>query len=297
MNPGDRLNQKYLEVEFFDGKADLLKILISCDMEGITGVTSWDHVDPFKEEYQRFRHIMTWDANSAIDGAFEGGADEVVVTDGHWNGLNILIEELDKRVKLNSGIGTSQFSMMQGIDDSFDGVFFVGYHARACSESGILDHTWSTNFNNVWLNGILVGEYGLNAALAGSFGVPAVMISGDQTACRQARELLGNLETAEVKNASGRHSALCLTPVESQELIRRTSIKAMENLRKGVAPKPYVVGTPVQITIELISSDMADRVGRLPDSQRVGNKISITSPDMAIAYTAFRAAAGLASLS
>lgn len=266
-------------------------------MEGVTGVTSWEHVDPSRTEYQRFRHLMTWDANSAIEGAFSGGADEVVVTDGHWNGSNILIEELDKRVKLNSGIGTSQFSMMQGIDDSFDGVFFIGYHARACSENGILDHTWSKNFDNVWLNDVLVGECGLNAALAGSFGVPVLMISGDQTACRQAQELLGNLETAEVKDASGRHSALCLPPAESQLLIRNSSTKAIENLRKGLTPGPYVAEAPIQITIELISSDMADRAGWIPGSQRFGNRISFTSPDMSAAYKTFRAAAGLASLS
>lgn len=266
-------------------------------MEGITGVTSWDHVDPSRAEYHRFRHIMTCDVNSAIDGAFAGGADEVVVTDGHWNGSNILIEELDRRAKLNSGIGTSQFSMMQGIDDSFDGVFFIGYHARASSENGILDHTWSKNFINVWLNDNLIGEYGLNAALAGFFGVPVVMISGDQTACGQARELIGNLAIAEVKYASGRHSALCLPPAESQLLIRNTSIKAIGNLHKGLAPKPYVVQSPIQITIELISSDMADRAGRLPGSQRVGNKISFASQDMVTAYKTFRAAAGLASLS
>jgi D-amino peptidase len=274
-----------------------MKILISCDMEGITGVTSWDHVDPSSAEYQRFRHIMTCDVNSAIDGAFAGGANDVVVTDGHWNGSNILIEALDNRAKLNSGIGTSQYSMMQGIDGSYDGVFFIGYHARASSENGILDHTWSTNFINVWLNDILVGEYGLNAALAGFFGIPVVMISGDQTACKQARELLGNLEIAEVKYASGRHSALCLPPAESQALIRNASIKALENLRKGLAPKPYLVQAPVQITIELGSSDMADRVVRLPKSQRNGNKISFASPDMETAYKTFRAAAGLASLS
>lgn len=274
-----------------------MKILLSCDMEGITGVTSWDHVDPSRPEYQRFRHLMTWDTNSAIDGAFEGGADEVVVTDGHWNGSNILIEELDRRAKLNSGIGTSQFSMMQGIDDSFAGVFFIGYHARASSENGILDHTWSTNFINVWMNDNLVGEFGLNAALAGTFGVPVVMISGDQTACRQARELLGNLEIAEVKHASGRHSALCLPPAESQMLIRNASLRAIGNIQKGLAPKPYVMQSPIQITIELVSSDMADRASRLPGSQRVGNKISFASLDMASAYKSFRAAAGLASLS
>jgi D-amino peptidase len=187
--------------------------------------------------------------------------------------------------------------MMQGIDDSFDGVFFIGYHARAGSEYGILDHTWSTNFNNVWLNDILVGEYGLNAALAGYYGVPVIMISGDQTACRQAQELLGNLEIAEVKYASGRHSALCLPPADAQQLIRKSSTKAIENLQKGLIPRPYVVESPIRVTIELISSDMAERAGRIPGSRRVGNRISFTSPDMTAAYMTFRAAAGLASLS
>jgi D-amino peptidase len=264
-------------------------------MEGITGVTSWDHVDPSRAEYQRFRHIMTGDVNSAIEGAFTGGAEQVVVTDGHWNGSNILIEELDHRTKLNSGLGTAQFSMMQGIDDSFDGVFFIGYHARACSENGILDHTWSTNFTNVWLNDVLVGEYGLNAALAGSFGVPVVMISGDQTACQQVRDLLGDLETAEVKFATGRYSALCLPPAGSRELIRQASIKAIENLRAGAVYKPYVAQPPVRISIELVASDMADRACRIPGSHRIGNRISFTSPDMPAAYRTFRAAAGLAS--
>jgi D-amino peptidase len=207
-----------------------------------------------------------------------------------------LLEELDKQAKLNTGLGTSRFSMMQGIDSSFDGVIFIGYHARACSQNGILDHTWSRNFNNVWLNGDLVGEYGLNAALAGSFDVPVIMISGDQTACRQAEELIGELEKAEVKYATGRYSAYCLTPATSHELIRNTARAALQNLKNNVAPKPFKVKTPVQVSIELITSDMADRAGRLPGSQRDGNTISFSSPDMSTAYTTFRAAAGLASL-
>jgi len=273
-----------------------LKILISCDMEGITGVTSWDHVDPSHPEYQRFRHLMTGDANAAIEGAISGGATEIVVTDGHWNGQNILLEELDKRARLNTGLGTSRFSMMQGIDGSFAGVLFIGYHARACSQNGILDHTWSRNFNNVWLNGELVGEYGLNAALAGSFDVPVLMISGDQTACRQAEDLLGKIEKAEVKYATGRHSANCLTPATTHELIRSTARVALQNLKNNVAPTPYKVKTPVKVSIELATSDMADRAGRLPGSQRDGNTFSFSSPDMSTAYTTFRAVAGLATL-
>jgi len=273
-----------------------MKILIACDMEGISGVTTWDHVDPSHSEYQRFRRIMTADVNAAIAGAYTGGASEVIVTDGHWNGTNIVIEDLDKRVKLNTGLGTSKYSMMEGIDGTVNGVIFLGYHARASSQQGVLDHTWSTKISNVWLNEKLVGEYGLNAALAGSYGVPVIMISGDQTACGQAEELIGKLEKAVVKIATGRYSATCLPPAIAQELIRTTASSAVQRLKKGDAPKPYAVLTPVNVTIEFIASDMADRAERIPGAIRNGIKVTIPAPEMSTAYIAFRAAAGLASL-
>ena len=109
---------------------------------------------------------------------------------------------------------------MQGIDKGVDGVLFIGYHARNGSQDAILDHTWSSRIvSNVWLNDTLTGEYGLNAAVAGHFGVPVIMVSGDQTACAQATELLGNMETAVVKQATGRFAAECLSPQAAQELI------------------------------------------------------------------------------
>jgi D-amino peptidase len=273
-----------------------MKILIACDMEGISGVTLWEHVDPSHTEYQRFRHIMTADVNAAIKGAFEGGADEIIVTDGHWNGTNILIEEIDKRIRLNSGLGTAPFSMMQGIDQTFNGVIFIGYHARASSQYGILDHTWNTKISNVWLNDVLVGEYGLNAALAGYFGIPVIMITGDQTACAQAQELIGDLESAVVKWATGRFSASCLPPEVSQGMIRDAACKAVMRLIKGDAPKPYQLTTPILVSIEFIASDMADRAERIPGAHREGVKVEISVPDMNAAYISFRAAAGLASL-
>jgi D-amino peptidase len=273
-----------------------LKILIACDMEGISGVTTWDHVDPSHSEYQRFRRIMTADVNAAIEGAFTGGSSEVIVTDGHWNGTNIIIEDLDKRAKLNTGLGTSKLSMMEGIDQTVSGVIFLGYHARASSSQGVLDHTWSTKISNVWLNDTLVGEYGLNAALAGFYGVPVIMISGDQTACGQAEDLIGKIEKAVVKIATGRYSATCLPPVIAQELIRTTASKALQRLKNGDAPKPYSVANPVNVTIEFIASDMADRAERIPGTNRDGAKVTISSPEMHTAYISFRAAAGLASL-
>ena len=216
-----------------------MKILIATDMEGITGVTTWDQVTPGHAEYARFRRLMTQDVNAAIRGVFEAGAEEVLVADGHWNGSNVLVEELDSRARLNTG-SPAPFSMMQGIDERVDGVIFIGYHARNGSASAILDHTWSSKtVANVWLNDILTGEYGLNASLAGHFGVPVIMVSGDQTACAQVTELLGEMETAVVKKATGRFAAECLTPQAAQEMISASAANAVRRLAEGDVPDPH----------------------------------------------------------
>ena len=266
-----------------------MKILIASDMEGITGVTNWDQVTPGHAEYVRFRKLMTDDVNAAVRGAFDSGANEVVVADGHWNGSNILIEELDRRARLNSG-SPSPFGMMQGIDQNVDGVFFIGYHARQGSQEAVLDHTWSnTCVANVWLDDKVAGEYTLNAALAGQFNVPVLMISGDQTVCAQAAEQIGALETAVVKQASGHFSADCLPPDVSQKLIEAAAQRATKHLIKKTAPKPFVLKAPIKVTVELNSSDMADKAMMMPDVTRDGLKLSFSAEDMPKAYSAFRA--------
>jgi len=272
-----------------------MKILIAVDMEGITGVTTWDHVTPGHAEYARFRKLMTQDVNAAIRGACEAGADEVIVADGHWNGSNILIEELDPRARLNTG-SASPFSMMQGIDENVDGVMFIGYHARNGTPNAILDHTWSSRtVANVWLNDILTGEFGLNGAVAGHFGVPVIMASGDQTACGQIVEQLGDIEIAVVKQATGRFAAESLTPQVSQELIFMTAARAVNRLSEGDVPDPFVLDTPVRVTVEFFTSDMADKATRIPFTQRDGTRVSFTAQEMASAYNGFRAMVMLAS--
>jgi len=272
-----------------------MKILIAVDMEGITGVTTWDQVTPGHAEYARFRKLMTQDVNAAIRGACEAGADEVIVADGHWNGSNILIEELDPRAKLNSG-SPSPFSMMEGIDESVDAVFFIGYHARNGSPYAILDHTWSSRtVANVWLNDLLTGEYGLNAAVAGHFGTPVIMVSGDQTACAQMSELLGDVETAIVKQASGRFSAECLAPQVSEGLIYEAACHAVERLSEGDMTDPFVLDMPIRVTVEFFSSDMADRAAKMPFAQREGTRVSFSAKEMETAYSAFRTMVMLAS--
>jgi D-amino peptidase len=271
-----------------------MKILISVDMEGITGVTSWRQVDPDHTEYQRFRKLMTADTNAAIKGAFEGGADEVVIADAHWNGENILIEEIDSRARLNSGLGTAPLSMMQGIDENVDGVLFVGYHARAGSQIGVLDHTWSTKITNVWLNDILVGEFGLNAAVASHFGAPILMVAGDQIACEQCAELINGIESAVVKIATGRFSAECFAPSLTSEMIRNTARKAVARLKKGDAPELFALDPPITVTIEFAAADYAQRASRYPGAHQDGTRVHASAGDMPSAFTAFRVMAALA---
>jgi len=265
-----------------------MKILIATDMEGITGVTNWDQVTPGHAEYARFRKLMTDDVNAAARGAFDAGADEVLVADGHWAGSNILLEELDSRVRLNSG-SPSPLSMIQGLDQSVDGVLFVGYHARQGSQKAVLDHTWSSLcVANLWLNDVIAGEYTLNAAIAGHYHVPVLMISGDQTASAQAVEQLGPLETAVVKQATGRFAAECLPPGITQELIRETAKRAVGRVMKKDSPKPFVLKSPVNVTVELFTSNMADQAMLMPGVARNGLRLSFVSADAVQACSAFR---------
>jgi D-amino peptidase len=266
-----------------------VKILIAADMEGITGVVHWDHVDPQNAEYPRFRRLMTGDVNAAIRGAFDGGAEEVVVSDGHAYARNILIEELDPRARLNSGT-PSPFAMVQGVDGGVSAAMFVGYHARVGSQNAILDHTWSSSMvSGIWLNGRPAGEIGWNAAVCGYFGVPVILVSGDQTACAEAVELLGPVETAVVKVATGRMAAECLAPEVSQGRIYEAALRAVCGLREGRAPQPFRVEAPVTVTLELVTCDMADRAANLPGVRRLGGRqIEMSADDVPTAYKAFR---------
>ena len=272
-----------------------MKILIAADMEGISGVTGWEHVTPGHAEYERFRRGMTADVNAAIQGAFEAGASQVTVTDGHWNSSNILIEELDSRARLNCG-WPSPLSMVEGVQHGADGVLFVGYHARAGTANAILDHTWSSKcVFNLWLNDLLVGEAGLNGAVCGHFNVPVLLVSGDQSVCAEVRDMLGPVETVVVKQASGRMAADCLPPEAAQAMIREGARRAVERLKAGVAPPPFRLPPPVQVVVELFYTEMADKAAILPGAQRLdGRRIAFTAADMVAAYTGFRAAVALA---
>ena len=271
-----------------------MKILIATDMEGVTGVVYWDHVTSDHAEYPRYRRLMTGDVNAAVRGAFEGGAREVIVTDGHDAGRNLLIEELDPRARLNAGDSTP-FSMVEGVDTGLDAAMFVGYHARAGQPQAILSHTWSGRVVKLWLNGREVGEIGLNAAVCGHFEVPVIMISGDQTACAEATELLGQVETAVIKRAGVRTAAECLSPEAAQGVIYTAAAGAVRHLSTGEAPPPFRLETPITLAVEFSQPHMADRAMLLPGARRSGaGAVEFTADDMPNAYRAFQALVALA---
>jgi D-amino peptidase len=275
-----------------------MKLLISADMEGVSGIVSWDQVTMDHPEYARGRRLMTGDVNAAITGAFEGGADEVVVSDAHGDARTILIEELDSRARLNSG-SPSPFSMLQSLDDTPapDALMLLGYHGRSGTLKAVLDHTWSDErVRDVYLNGQVVGEIGLNAALAGAYRVPVIALTGDQHACAEGQDLLGvALEIAVVKNATGRFAAQCLPLAESRERICEAAARGVTKWREGRAPAPYTVGQPVRLAVEFVFTQHVDRAYLLPGSERLsGTRLEYTAPDMLTAHRAFRAMLGLA---
>ncbi|MGE5223459.1 MAG: M55 family metallopeptidase [Omnitrophica WOR_2 bacterium] len=273
-----------------------MKLLIACDMEGISGVVDWNHVDSTHTEYyNRYRKIMTGDVNAAIAGAANMGIEDIIVADGHGYAKNILIEELDQRARLNSG-SPSPFAMVQGIDSGVSAVFFIGYHAHMSTQNAILAHTWSSaKVSNVWLNDRIAGEIGLNASVCGHFGAPVLLISGDEAACQEANEWMPGIETVPVKKASGRQSAECLPTGLAQQRIRDGAERAIKSFQNGQAPVPLKTESPVKISIEFLNTLLTDRASLVPGVERQdARRIVFTAVDMVSAYKAFRAAVEIA---
>jgi D-amino peptidase len=269
-----------------------MKVFISIDMEGISGVVSSEQCTPGNAEYERARILMTQEANAAILGARAAGATEVVVDDSHGSMRNLLIEQLDTWADLAYG-SPRPFGMMDGLDDSFDVVFLVGYHARAGTPNAILDHTYSSQtVSHVELNGRPVGEIGLNAALAGVHGVSVGLVTGDHAAIAEAAALLGpTVQTVTVKRGVGNQAALCLHPEEVQSLIRQAAEQAI-----GAEVPPFRLETPVVLRIQFKSSLMADYASLIPGTRRLdGYTIEYAHDDYLAIYKAFRAMVKLAS--
>ncbi|WP_066301832.1 M55 family metallopeptidase [Bacillus sp. FJAT-29937] len=213
-----------------------MKLYISVDMEGITGLADYTHVDSSKHNYERSRKIMTEEANHVITAAFDQGCQEVLVNDSHSKMNNLLIENLHPEAQVVVG-DVKPYSMVQGLDSTFAGAVFVGYHARA-SMKGAMSHSMIFGVRNMYINDVAVGEMGLNAYVAGYHGVPVIMVAGDDRAALEAEQLIPNVTTAIVKETITRSAVKSLTPAKAGELLREKVAEALKNrdLVKPLAP-------------------------------------------------------------
>ena len=273
-----------------------MRVYISVDMEGVAGVVHEHQTDPtdprHAAEYARSCRLMTGEANAATAGAIAAGATSVVVNDSHWLMRNLAADELDERAELISG-GPKALSMVEGIDRGFDAAMFIGYHGRAGTRASVIDHTYTDRIHAVRLNSEPVGELGLNAAMAGYFGVPVVLVSGDNTLAAEARTLLGDaVETVVVKEAVSRYAARSLSPAEARRRIAAGATAALARPHR-----PHVAATPVIIETEFARTVHADMAELVPGSERVdGRTVRFRHDDYQLAFRAWRAMYNLASI-
>jgi len=257
---------------------DGLKLFLSVDMEGVVGVVTSDHLGPDGFEYQQAREWMTEELLAAIAAARAEGVTEVVVADSHGNGENILIDRLPEDVTIVRS-WPRPLGMMQGIDESFDAAIFLGYHAGTSNPDGVRAHTFSSaKLADVSLNGESMPEGGVNAAIAGHFGVPVIMVSGDDAAVEQVRSVVGDIEGAVVKWAYSFHSARTMTPAASYRLIGE---KVRNALRRLDDFEPFVLPAPITLDVRFKNYRPSELLAYLPIVERTdSHSIRYQAKDM-----------------
>lgn len=246
-----------------------MKIYISADIEGISGVVSGSQTGFSGDDYQRARKLMTEEVNAAIEGAVEAGATEILVNDSHGSMRNIIIEDLNTNATLISGT-PKMLGMMEGIDSTFDAAMFIGYHGRMNTKS-VLSHTYHGRIiSNININGKDAGEFYINASVAGFFHVPVVLVSGDDILSEEVTDVNDKIETAIVKKSKGRYAAECITPKVVHSMIKG---KAKLALSKSICLTE--INGPVEIRITFINSGFAQAASLMPYTQ-------LSSPNVVI---------------
>ena len=270
-----------------------MRLYISCDMEGTAGVCSWKQCDPSDaHEYPVFRRYMTREVRAAIEGARDGGAETIVVNDSHWSMHNLILDELpqDGALRIVSG-APKPWSMMQGLDRAADAVFFTGYHAKA-GDCATLAHTFSESVYSVSVNGRPCSEALLNAALAGSYGVPVVLVTGDRSIVEEVTREMPWAIGVTVKDAIGFSSVNSLTPKAACEAIRIGAREAVQRLGHA---RPFTFEPPLELTIETAGVEHADFIELMPGFERIGGRtVRFSSNDYPQLLQAFIAATRIA---
>ncbi|PKR77464.1 aminopeptidase [Halalkalibacillus sediminis] len=260
-----------------------MKLYLSVDMEGITGLPDHTFVDPALHNYEIGRKIMTQETNHVVSACFDAGCQQVLVNDSHSKMNNLLIDELHEKAELITG-GVKPFAMVEGLDQDHNGAIFLGYHARA-GQPGVMSHSMTQGVRNFYINDENVGELGFNAYVAGHFGVPVLMVAGDDQAANEAEELIPNVTTAIVKRSITRSAVKSLTPAKAGELLRQQVSKALDN-RANV--DPLIPPKQPTLRIEFANHGQAEWAAFMPGTELEPGSciVSFKAKDILEAYRA-----------
>jgi D-amino peptidase len=268
-----------------------MKVFVSVDMEGISGLVRWADVATRGIDYARNRQLMTADANAAVAGAFAAGATEVVVEENHGveDLCNLLMDEIDPRCRVVRGAGRPGATTMAALDESVGVMLLVGHHGRAGSFPGIMAHTISYGgFRLVRLAGNPIGEADFFALRGGELGVPVGMISGDQVVAAQVAAICPWVEQVIVKEALGNQAGNCLAPARARDLIEAGARRAVERALAGQLGLYREIAPPYEFEVELrepMGAAMRDNLGTLQGFEiRDDHTVAVTAPDMAIGF-------------
>ncbi|MCA1788315.1 MAG: M55 family metallopeptidase [Thioalkalivibrio sp.] len=238
-----------------------MKVYISVDMEGVSGVVHPEHTGWNGRRHHEARMLLTGELNAAVDGALAAGASEVLVCDSHSNGRNVILEDLHPEATLLWGRQNRTLGQVHGIDEGFDALVMVGFHARA-STHGVLNHTINSGVvHSMKLNGLAQGEVDLNAAMAGTFGVPVALVSGDDQVVAQTLERYPNVETVVTHRWVGTYASRAIAPVKSRERIHDGVQRALGRLGDM---QPFVVEPPYTLEIGFKDTAMLESVTLIP---------------------------------
>ena len=267
-----------------------MKLYISADMEGTAGVCSWEQVDArtYTADYLIYQRYMTQEVRAAVDGARAGGATDVVINDSHGPMRNVLWDGLPSDVRMIYG-NRKPFSMMQDLDASFGGVFFTGYHAAIGDADGTLCHTYTPSVvYNVRVNGVRCSEATLNAAIAGYYGVPVLMITGDRVTIEHARSQMPWISGVVIKESIGNYAVDSVSPETAQQMIRDS---AKDAASRATFAKPFVFEAPITLEIDVARVEQADWIAVIPGFERIADRtVRFVCNDYLEAFKAFVAA-------
>lgn len=265
-----------------------MRIFISADMEGVTGVVHRDQLVPEGKTYERARKLMTADVNAAITGALrEAPGAEFVVCDGHGVMRNLILEELHEAAQLVVGPAhpaNKPLCQSQGCDETFELAFFTGYHSRAGTPGGLLSHTWvGAAVTNIRINGEIVGETALNAVVVGHWDIPVGLVSGAHELEAEARETIPDgFVWVGTKTTYGPTAALCLPPAKTHKLLNEGAAEAVRRFKAGKL-KPHKPKCPVSISVEFHRREMAAKAAEVQGIERVDERTIVATADTTIA--------------